>query len=138
MGKGSVKKNTPKRGEKKELKETVAAQKRETPSRRKRVISSDEVFVEEETLDKGKKEDKLVKKVMSEEKEEESKTKAKPKRGKRGMVENEETEQNGSQVRKRVASSGAGSSPKKARVAPTKGTRSSPRKKALKDTTNSD
>merc|ERR1712029_418397 len=78
--KESVKKNTPKRGEKKELKEMEEApRKRDTPSRRKRVIS-DEVFLEEETLDKGEKGEK-VGKVVTEEKEEELKTKAKPKRG---------------------------------------------------------
>merc|ERR1711934_784525 len=111
----------------------------------------------------GNMEGKLEAKVISEVKDEESKSKANPKRGKRGVVENEDTEEdetagqkprrgrrevvenkdteeNASQARKRVASSGAGSSPKKARVAPTKGMRSSPRKKvkALKETSDSE
>merc|ERR1719219_2216834 len=110
-------------------------QKRETPSGRRKRVISEEVF-REETLDLKKeelKEKKAVskrgRKVEAEKKEDQSEGKAKPKRGKRPVVsvEREETGVEGagaSQVRKRGASTEAGSSPKKARVV-TKGTRSS-------------
>merc|ERR1712218_704889 len=96
-------------------------QERETPSARRKRVISEEVF-REETLDMKKEEPKEERKAVSkrgrkveaEKKEDQSEVIAKPKRGKR-----EETGVEGagaSQVRKRGASTEAGSSPKKARV----------------------